>query len=149
MQRCRTDSQVGNMREHMLTLLISEADVGGSETKLSYDEVAMIMDYIDTYWLTNPTILYAFVDARFLDVEAYETTGASIFSKCTTSYSSRCFPHIPLFAFLTSLSLPGLPDQITLWRECGVGLMVSDPLLYPLVQAAFNISRTITPQSTI
>lgn len=63
------------MHNHMVNLLISEAAPIGSETKLSYDEVNSVVDYIDTYWLNNPIILWAFLDAHSLDVEAYETTG--------------------------------------------------------------------------
>ena len=63
------------MRTFMVELLIDNAAAVGSETKLSYAEVQAVMNYLDTFWLANPTILYAFIDARSIGVEAYETTG--------------------------------------------------------------------------
>ena len=74
LKRCRTDSQVTFLRTQLLDLLISNAAQLGSESRLSYKEVGSIMDYIDTYWLNNQTILNAFIDGPSLNVKAYETT---------------------------------------------------------------------------
>ena len=62
------------MRDLFVDLLIRESTAQGSETQLAYKEVLAVMDYLDTYWLNNPTILRAFIDGPFLHLDEYETT---------------------------------------------------------------------------
>ena len=132
LKRSRVQSQVNRMRTFMLELLINNAAAVGSETKLAYAEVQAVMDYLDTFWLANTTILYAFIDARSIAVEAYETTGTRAEPWLARSYSRASVRgDISL-----SLSLPPSPrtptparfSQTTSSKACGGGLMVScDP----------------------
>lgn len=75
LKRSRSRTQALAMRNHLLALLGSIATPLGSDAMLSYREVTLVMDYIDTYWVNNETILFAYIDARSLSQKGYETTG--------------------------------------------------------------------------
>ena len=101
----------------MLELLINNAAAVGSETKLAYAEVQAVMDYLDTFWLANTTILYAFIDARSIAVEAYETTGTRAEPWLARSYSRASVRGDISLSLSLSPALPTHPNPRALLAD--------------------------------